>query len=171
MIATTLKLNQLQQVEDLNFGTPNFKTSGLLKEFLEAHYILLQSTISNKEQLINKMNKSTLHIVKSIGNDQSLLNVVGNHLFSFLEARNQIEASSFLAVTLLSIENCSLEDNLKNKLESYRKLIIGNIAPDILFADGKKLSDFTTKRVVIVVLLIMISMPIFSYDTYFEKPT
>jgi hypothetical protein len=32
---------------------------------------------------------------------------------------------------------------------------------------GKKLSDFTTKRVVIVVLLIMISMPIFSYETYF----
>jgi len=34
---------------------------------------------------------------------------------------------------------------------------------------GKKLSDFTTKRVVIVVLLIMISMPIFSYDTYFQS--
>lgn len=32
---------------------------------------------------------------------------------------------------------------------------------------GKKLSDFTTKRVVIVVLLIMISMPLFSYDTYY----
>ena len=32
---------------------------------------------------------------------------------------------------------------------------------------GKKLSDFTTKRVVIVVILIMVSVPIFSYDTYF----
>lgn len=33
---------------------------------------------------------------------------------------------------------------------------------------GKKLSDFTTKRVVIVVLLVMISMPVFSYDTYVQ---
>ncbi len=32
---------------------------------------------------------------------------------------------------------------------------------------SKKLSDFTTKRVVIVVLLIMISLPIFSFDTYY----
>ncbi len=34
---------------------------------------------------------------------------------------------------------------------------------------GKKLSDLTTKRVVIIVLLIMISIPIFSSDTYFDK--
>ena len=31
---------------------------------------------------------------------------------------------------------------------------------------GKKLSDQTTKRVVIVVLLIMISIPFFSSETY-----
>lgn len=32
---------------------------------------------------------------------------------------------------------------------------------------GKKLSDATTKRVVVIVLLIMISIPVFSTSTYF----
>ena len=33
---------------------------------------------------------------------------------------------------------------------------------------GKKLSDATTKRVVVIVLLIMISIPVFSTETYFN---
>lgn len=32
---------------------------------------------------------------------------------------------------------------------------------------GKKLSDLTTKRVVIIVMLLMISIPIFNTETYF----
>lgn len=34
---------------------------------------------------------------------------------------------------------------------------------------GKKLSDLTTKRVVIIVLLLMISIPVFDTDTYFTE--
>lgn len=34
---------------------------------------------------------------------------------------------------------------------------------------GKKLSDLTTKRVVIIVMLLMISIPIFNADTYFQN--
>lgn len=34
---------------------------------------------------------------------------------------------------------------------------------------GKKLSDLTTKRVVIIVMLLMISIPIFNSDTYFQN--
>jgi hypothetical protein len=36
---------------------------------------------------------------------------------------------------------------------------------------GKKLSDLTTKRVIMLVMSIMISIPIFSPDTYYSAPT
>lgn len=36
---------------------------------------------------------------------------------------------------------------------------------------GKKLSDLTTKRVVIIVLMIMISIPIFNSDTFITEYT
>lgn len=36
---------------------------------------------------------------------------------------------------------------------------------------GKTLSDLTTKRVIMIVLLIMFSMPIFNAGTYSEAPS
>ncbi len=61
-----------------------------------------------------------------------------------------------------------LPDSDSDKLEEENNLM----QPEMMDKEtnvGKKLSDLTTKRVVIIVLLIMITIPIFSSETYIDK--
>ncbi len=81
--------------------------------------------------------------------NDSLLNTVADHLYNYFEKRSLIKASEYVSLYLLDTQQCSLKDDVAAKLESYRKMKPGNKAPEIVFANNKKLSDIKTHKLVV----------------------
>lgn len=139
----------ITQFRTTDFNNPKFKTSGLFKELIEGHYMLLENMGQSLDSVNTQMNVSTQYLIDHLQENDSLLNIVADELFTYFEKRSLFKASKYLAVTLLNNTQCSLEENLAAKLESYRKLKVGASAPDIIFKDQQKLSDLKTNKLVV----------------------
>lgn len=138
----------IAQFRTTDFNHPNFRTSGLFKELIEGHYLLLENMGQALDSVYTQMNLSTQYLIDHLQGNEQLLNSVSNALFNHLEARSLFKASAYLSTTLLNNSQCVLEDDLANKLESYRTMKVGNIAPDITLEKQKLSAIQSTKLVV-----------------------
>jgi len=141
--------NVIEQFRRIDFNNPKFKTSGLLKDLIDGHYLLLENSSQSLDSIYIQMNKSTDFLLDNLTKNETLLNEAGDYLFNYLEKRSLFKSSEYLAVQLLSINGCVLEDKLANKLEAYRKLKLGNTAPDIIFSDRTKLSSIASAKLLV----------------------
>ena len=143
----------IQQFRSIDFNHPNFKTSGLFKELIEGHYMLLENMGQSLDSSNVQMNLSTKYLIDNLQKNDSLLNTVSNNLFNYFEKRSLFKASEYLSISLLTNSQCSLTEDLTAKLESYRKMKVGNIAPDIEFKSQKSkvksLYDIKTNKLVV----------------------
>lgn len=125
-----------------DFNHPNWKTSGILQEFIEKHYFMLENSSGTGAEKQEKMNASSMHLIQNLESNQVLLNDVVEKLFFFLEERGLHIAAEFLALEVLNGAQCEIQENTANKLEKYRNLKVGGKAPDIQLSTTQKLSDF-----------------------------
>jgi len=139
----------IEQFRSTHFTHPNFKTSGLFKELLEGHYLLLENMGQPLDSVYRQMNKSTQHLIDDLQTNEKLINEVASHLFNLFEKRSLFKASEYLSVSLLNNTQCSLTDDLVAKLESYRTLKVGAIAPDIALDNHQKVSDLKTNKLIV----------------------
>lgn len=139
----------IAQFRSTDFNHPNFKTSGLFKELIEGHYLLLENMGQPLDSVYAQMDVSTQYLIDNLQENDSLLNTVSNELFNYFEKRSLFKVSEYLSVNLLNNKQCALDDDLATKLESYRRMKVGNIAPDIILADNKKLSDIKKNKLVV----------------------
>ncbi|MCI2228275.1 redoxin domain-containing protein [Polaribacter sp. MSW13] len=139
----------IQQFRKVNFSNPNFKTSGLLAQVLEGHFMLIEKIDQPKDSMHLQMQTSIKYLLNNLEGNDALLNKIGTHLFNYFEARSLFTASEYLSLQLLENSQCTLEDSLIAKLEGYRKLKAGNTAPDIQLTATKKLSDIKTNKLLV----------------------
>lgn len=139
----------IQQFRTIDFTNVNFKTSGLLKQLIEGHFMLIEKQAQPKDSMFAQMNTSTQYLINQLQTQPELLNIVSKHLFHHFEKRSLFKASEYLSINLLEHNQCELEENLTAKLESYRKLKVGNTAPNIQLTATKKLSDIKTNKLVV----------------------
>jgi thioredoxin-related protein len=131
----------IQQFRSIDFNHPNFKTSGLFKELIEGHYFLLENMGQSLDSVAIQMNLSTDHLIDNLKQNKPLLNTVSKALFTYFEKRSLLTAASHLSAVLIKQHPDLLEDVLRNKMERYVTLKVGNIAPDIQLTTTKKLSN------------------------------
>ena len=125
-----------------DFNHPNWKTSGILQEFIEKHYFMLENSSGTVAEKQEKMNESSLHLIQNLEGNDVLINQVVEQLFTYLEKRSLYLAAEFLATQVLSGAQCEIEDTTTKKLEKYRHLKVGRKAPDIDLSTTQKLSDY-----------------------------
>ena len=138
----------IQKFRNTDFNNLKFKTSGLFKELIEGHYLLLENMGQSLDSVYAQMNVSTRYLIDDLKENEDLLNEVSAELFDNFEKRSLFEASAYLSVSLLNDNQCDLTDDLVSKLESYRKMKVGNTAPEIVLDHSKKLSDIKTHKLV-----------------------
>lgn len=130
------------QFRKTNFNHPNFKTSGLLRELIEGHYLMLENMGQSLDSILSQMQLSNTYLINNIQKNKPLVNQVGEELFAFLEKRSLYKASEHLAVQLLEKASPNLEESLSKRLEKYRALKVGNKVKDFQVTQTKKLSDY-----------------------------
>ena len=127
----------------IDFTNLNFKTSGLIRELIEGHYLMLENTGPSLDSVFAQMNMSTDYLVSNLKQNDSLLNTISEELFTFFEKRSLFKVAAHLSDRLLNTNDCAckLDESLQKKLQKYGALEVGNTAPDIQLSATRKLSD------------------------------
>lgn len=136
--------------------------SGLLRDVIDSHFWLLENSGRSLDSMFIEMKISIDIMVENLITDERKLNEITEYLFKLLERRSLFEASEYLALKLLNVTSCTLNNDFAAQLESYRAMKKGKTAPDFefnadLFAPGylspnlpQKLSDIKSKYTVVV---------------------
>ena len=151
----------IKAFRNTNYAHPQLYTSGLFSDVLESQFWLLQNSGLEQAEMVKEMNTSVDFILASVSKNEKLYNGFTNYLFQNFEKYNLFEASSHIALKALNQKEVILNNSLAFKLESYRKMKVGNTAPEIEFKGDvyvnrqllnniKRLSDINTKYKLVV---------------------
>ena len=116
----------------IDFTDNRLYHSGIMDDLLIGHYMLLENMGQSLDSIYIQMNLSTGYLIANLNGHDELLNKVTNFMFNLMEKRSLFKASEYLALTMLTQNSCLLEDDLSNKLETYRAMKVGNIVSDII---------------------------------------
>ena len=118
----------------MDYTDPRLYKSGLLRETIDAHFWLIENSGRSLDSVFVEMHISIDYLIDNLVSDEKKFNEITQYLFNLLEQRSLFGASEYLALKILNEENCALDDNFANQLESYRAMKVGNTAPDIIFS-------------------------------------
>lgn len=137
----------IQSFRNIDYADGRLYKSGLFKDAIENHFLLIENSAKPLEQVFREMEISIDAMVAFLLKDEKRLNEVSNFLFDFLERRSLLQVSEYLALKLLNEKNCTLETSLARQLETYRAMKKGSIASEILFEKENFLnSDFSIEK-------------------------
>jgi thioredoxin-related protein len=131
----------IQQFRTTYLTHPNFKTSGLYRELLEGHYLLLENMGQSLDSVYAQMNISTSYIVNNLNSQPELLNETATELFTLFEKRSLFSVAGHLSDQLITNHPNLLDDKFRSKMERYVSLKVGNKAPNIQLTPNKTLKD------------------------------
>lgn len=133
----------IKEFRSIDFMNPNFKTSGLFKELIEGHYLLLENMGKSLPDMYVEMNISTDYLLNNLKEDKELLNKLAKKLFAYFEKRSLFKAAAHLSEVLVDEKYHSITDvELAKTFQKYVNLKVGNTAPDIQLDNNTKLSSY-----------------------------
>ena len=118
---------------NINYAHPQLYSSGLLSDLLESQFWLIENSGLERTMMVKEMNTSVDFILASVGKNEKLYNEWTNYLFQYFEKHSLFTSSEYIALKALNQQEMKLSMALVNRLETYRKIKIGSIAPKIEF--------------------------------------
>jgi thiol-disulfide isomerase/thioredoxin len=116
--------------KNLNFSNPQVYSSGLIYNIIEKQFWSIQNSPLTEKSKYKEMTSSVDIILDSLIKNEKLYNDLTKSLFNYFEKYSLFAASEYIALKALNQNKVSLNSALVNKLESYQKMKVGNIAPN-----------------------------------------
>jgi thiol-disulfide isomerase/thioredoxin len=117
----------------LDYSDKRLYKSGLYKDVIDSHFWLLENMGQPLDTVFKEMSISIDCMLANMPVNEKKFNEITKYTFELLERHSLFQSSEYLALSVLTQNSCTLNDDLANQLESYRAMKIGNIAPDIVF--------------------------------------
>lgn len=137
--------SHISQFRNTDLNNPLYYNSGMFPELLQQHFFMLENMGVSLDSVYVEMNKSTDYIISSlIDKNPELLDQTSLFLFNLFEQRSLFTAAEHLSLEMLNQNSCSVSPKNSSRFESYRKMKIGNKAPDIVLGPGMDLWDNET---------------------------
>ena len=147
--------------KNINFSDPQLYSSGLVFSIIERQFLIIQKSGLDEATRYKELNSSVDIILDGINKNEKFYNDLTKYLFQYFEKYSLFPASEYIAIKALSQKEVILNNALVNKLESYRKMRVGNMAPNFeLVGDVLKngsevkaaihLSDINTKYKLVI---------------------
>lgn len=116
--------------KNINFSDTQIYTSGLISGIIDRQFWAIQKSELDDATKLKELNTSVDIILDSVKKNEKLYNDLTKYLFQYFEKYSLFEASEYIALKALNQKEVTLNISLVNKLESYRKMKVGNIAPN-----------------------------------------
>lgn len=118
----------------INYNDSRLYKSGLFKDLLESQFWLLENRGELPlDSIFKDINDNIQNIFNNVSTNEKLYNELAKFLFDYFEKHSLYNASEYLSLKALTQTKITILPSLLNQLESYRKMKIGNTAPDINF--------------------------------------
>jgi len=151
----------IKAFKNIDYTYPLLFSSGLFSDLLESQFWLIQNSGLDQAEKSKEISTSVDFILASVSKNEKLYNEFANYLFQNFEKNSLFDASSYIALKALNQKEINLNNSLAFKLESYRKMKVGNMAPEIefngevyvymeLINNIKRLSDIKSKYKLVV---------------------
>jgi thiol-disulfide isomerase/thioredoxin len=124
---------KIKVFRSINYAHPLLYNSGLFSDILESQFWLIENSGLYKDSMVKEMNTSVDFILASVYKNEKLYNEFTNYLFQYFEKHSLFASSEYIALKALNQQEMKLSMTLVNRLETYRKIKIGGIAPKIEF--------------------------------------
>ena len=146
---------------NINYSNSQFYSSGLIYDIIEKQFWAIQKSGLDEATRYKEMVASVDIILDSVKKNEKVYNDLTKYLFQYFEKYSLFNASEYIALKALSQKEVILNTTLVFKLESYRKMKVGNRAPNFellgdVFKNGSAvkasihLSDIKTKYKLII---------------------
>ena len=116
--------------KNINFSDPQLYSSGLIFSKIERQFWALQKSGFDDANRYKEMTASVDIILDSVSKNEKAYNDLTKYLFQYFEKYSLFTASEYIALKALNQKEVTLNSALVNKLESYRKMRVGNMAPN-----------------------------------------
>ena len=116
--------------KNINFSDPQLYSSGLIFSIIESQFWSIQNSRLDEISKFKELAASVDIILDSVKKNEKLYNDLVKYLFQYFEKYSLFTASEYIALKALNQKEVTLNSALVNKLESYRKMRVGNMAPN-----------------------------------------
>jgi thiol-disulfide isomerase/thioredoxin len=145
---------QLPEVYETGFKTLNFDDnqlwhSGLMSDLFAGMY---QVAGKDKDSVKAEasINATTDAWIKSLSANTMKQQEVAEYCFKMLEQHYLTRGAEYIALSMLDQSGCQLDEKKANLFEQYRKMAVGNTAPDIVLENGTRLSTLAHAYTLVV---------------------
>jgi peroxiredoxin len=146
---------------NINYSNSQIYSSGLIYDIIEKQFWAIQKSGLDEATRYKEMVASVDIILDSFKKNEKVYNDLTKYLFQYFEIYSLFNASEYIAIKALNQKEVALNSALVNKLESYRKMKVGNKAPNFellgdVFKNGSAvkasihLSDINTKYKLVI---------------------
>ena len=146
---------------NINFSDPQLYSSGLIFSSIESQFWSIQNSRLDEISKFKELAASVDIILDSVKKNEKLYNDLVKYLFQYFEKYSLFTASEYIALKALNQKEVTLNSALVNKLESYRKMRVGNMAPNfelvgdvlkngVAVKNTVRLSDINTKYKIVI---------------------
>ena len=146
---------------NINYSNSQIYSSGLIYDIIEKQFWSIQKSGLDEATRYKELVASVDIILDSVKKNEKVYNDLTKYLFQYFEKYSLFNASEYIALKALSQKEVPLNSALVNKLESYRKMKVGNRAPNFellgdVFKNGTAvkaaihLSDIKTKYKLVI---------------------
>ena len=143
------------------YSNSQIYSSGLIYDIIEKQFWSIQKSGLDEATRYKELVASVDIILDSVKKNDKVYNDLTKYLFQYFEKYSLFNASEYIALKALSQKEVALNSGLVNKLESYRKMKVGNRAPNFellgdVFKNGSAvkasihLSDIKTKYKLVI---------------------
>ncbi len=115
---------------NINYSNSQIYSSGLIYDIIEKQFWAIQKSGLDEATRYKELVASVDIILDSVKKNEKVYNDLTKYLFQYFEKFSLFNASEYIALKALSQKDVILNSALAFKLESYRKMKVGNKAPN-----------------------------------------
>ena len=115
----------------------DLKHAGLYKEIIEGYTYLVERF--PLEEVVPLLNQAIDKVIGELKHEPTIQQEIAQHWFTFLESHSLTKNAQYLALKMLNQDNYMLTEKSTALFEQYRKMAIGQSAPNIALNNNKSL--------------------------------
>lgn len=146
---------------NINYSNAQIYSSGLIYGIIERQFLVIQNSRLDEDAKLKEIIASVDIILDSVKKNEKVYNDLTKYLFQYFEKYSLFTASEYIALKALNQKEVTLNSALVNKLESYRKMRVGNMAPNfelvgdvlkngVVVKNTIRLADINTKYKIVI---------------------
>lgn len=146
------KNEYLEVFKSIDLAGETVQSCACSEDILTNAYQIIESQQLPYKDKMKAINKLTDHIMNQVSGDEDQFILAGTFIYNMMETKNYSDANEHLSLLILEGDGCAVDDtkDVVRRFEQYRKMKIGNTAPDIKIDESTTLYNIESANKLVI---------------------